>query len=412
MSKLPLYYRLGGEPALQACISSISLRLSAEPTLSHYFLKKNASFFDDHHQRTILVAFGGYAGFSMDDIAKTHWKMGIKAEEWEIFKKVMRESLEEGVSKHNPSPSSSYLSHSPSSSSQTASSSLMTDIEECMEKIERFRNMVVEQSLLQKIGGEIKLHSVLVLFYSRIIIDPELKSFFTAVDLPRLINRQTKYLASSFSNSHPNLSSPLQPTPHAYTSLSSQTSQKHEDEKRKREGGEGKGGGETGVGRVVTEGTRGVIGLGKGEIGGESVREGEEGKKRREVRMRFIHSNFHLSDRHFLVFKLHFANALRYFGYPADSVVDAALFELEKSRHLVLLRKTPFEEIGSMESLNFIVERFFENMLDNPILAPYLKERDLNKIKKGYAQYLAHSLGILNILYEINFNFRLFFFLI
>lgn len=388
MSKLPLYYRLGGEPALQACISSLSLRLSAEPCLSHYFLKKNVSFFDDHHQRAILVAFGGYAGFSMDDIAKTHWKMGIKTEEWEMFKKVMRESLEDGTSVHNPSSQSQTTS--PLTSSQPESSSLMIDIQESMEKIERFRNLVVEQSLLQKIGGETKLHSVLVRFYSRVIVDPELKSFFTAADLPRLINRQTKYLASSFSNSHSNLSSSLHATPHAYTSLSSQTSQKHEDEKRKKEEGVGEGAEETVGGRELAGG---IIGLRKEGIGGEGVIEGEEGRKRREVRMRFIHSNFHLSDRHFLVFKLHFANALRYFGYPANSVVDAALFELEKSRHLILLRKTPFEEIGSMESLNFIVERFFDNMLENPILAPYFKERDLNKIKKGYVQYLAHSLG-------------------
>ena len=376
MSKLPLYYRLGGEPALQACIFSLSLRLSAEPSLSHYFLKKNASFFEDHHQRSILVAFGGYAGFSMDDIAKAHWKMGIKTEEWEVFKKVMQESLEDGATAHKPASSPS---------------SLMTDIEESMEKMERFRNLIVEQSLLQKIGGETKLHAVLVLFYSRLIVDPELKSFFTAVDLPRLINRQTKYLASCFSSSCLNSTSSLHSTPHAYSSLSSQSSQRHEEEKRKKEGGEG--GGVTGGGGRGGGVGGGGIRLGREGGGGGDGIEGEEGRKRREARMRFVHSNFNLSDRHFLVFKLHFAKALRYFSYPADSVVDAGLYELEKSRHLILLRKTPFEEIGSMESLNFIVERFFDNMLENPILSPYFKERDLTKIKNGYAQYLAHSLG-------------------
>ena len=105
------------------------------------------------------------------------------------------------------------------------------------------------------------------------------------------------------------------------------------------------------------------------------------------------HRNFDLNDRHFFVFKLHFARSLRHFSYSENEFLDSPLHLLEQSRHMILKRPTPYEELGGEFAIKIIVENMFINVMKNDMLAPYFRDKNLDTLKNGFSAFLSQELG-------------------
>ena len=115
--------------------------------------------------------------------------------------------------------------------------------------------------------------------------------------------------------------------------------------------------------------------------------------KFKEKDLKLAHVNFHLSDRHFFLFKLHLAQTLKELGHSEEEVIHPALHVLEKFRNSVLNRKTPYEQIGGKESLALLIEHAYLKIRENPIMKPYFTDKSMDRIKNGMLWYLTKALG-------------------
>ena len=115
--------------------------------------------------------------------------------------------------------------------------------------------------------------------------------------------------------------------------------------------------------------------------------------KFKEMDVKLAHLNFHLTDRHFFLFKLHLAQTLKELGHSEEEVIHPVLHVLEKFRNVVLNRKTPFDLLGGTESLSLLIDRVYLKIQENPILRPYFIDKGIAKIKAGMIWYLTKVLG-------------------
>lgn len=113
----------------------------------------------------------------------------------------------------------------------------------------------------------------------------------------------------------------------------------------------------------------------------------------KEIDIKYAHVNFHLTDRHFFLFKIYLARTLKEFGHSEEEVIHQALHVLEKFRNLVLNRKTPYEQIGGATSLALLIDHAYEKIILNPILKPYFLDKNMQKVKDGMLWYLSKALG-------------------
>lgn len=290
--KRSLYERLGGENKIYYAIDLFKEKMMADQALRKYFIQKNEKFISDHQQRAMLVTFGGDSGFSKEDIKKMHHKLDLHEKEFSLF-----------------------LDHLRSTFSQMNIDE--ETIKESLDILKNYHNLIICDPLIVRIGGEEKLKKILEHFYTKVVNDKELKSFYTAANLPKLIENQTRFLSICF--------------------------------------------------------------------GGNTKYFGQD--------VKWAHRNFNLNDRHFFVFKMHFAKSLRSFNLSEHEVIDKSLHYLEETRHLILNRKTAFEILGGEYSITVIVEKMFQKILLHPMLGPYFKDKNFPLLIKNFSAFLIGELG-------------------
>ena len=291
--KTSLFARLGGEKNLFIAIDLFTEKVLADQALRRYFIKRNDKFITDHQQRAMLVSFGGSSGFSASEMKRIHRPLHLHNKELTLYEEHLRTTFQQmGLDEGN--------------------------INEALELVNSNRNIIVSDSLYDKIGGESVLEVVVSKFYDKVMEDNELKYFFTSLDQKKIRLHQTRFLGACF-------------------------------------------------GRKV------------GKYTGQDVK--------------LAHANFHLSDRHFFLFKLHLAKTLKELGHSEEEVVHPALNVLEKFRNLVLNRKTPYELLGGAASLSLLIDRVYIKIQENPILKPYFLDKNMKRIKDGMVWYLTKALG-------------------
>ena len=112
-----------------------------------------------------------------------------------------------------------------------------------------------------------------------------------------------------------------------------------------------------------------------------------------DQKLKYNHVNFHLTDRHFFLFKLHLAKSMKELGYNEEEVIHPALHIMEKFRNLILNRKSPFEQLGGSVSLSLLIDRVYMKIQENPILKPFFLDKNTKKIKEGMLWYMSKALG-------------------
>ena len=111
-----------------------------------------------------------------------------------------------------------------------------------------------------------------------------------------------------------------------------------------------------------------------------------------ECNLKEAHKNLEINDRHFFLMKKHLAWGFHKCG-ANSAIIDKALDIIEKDRNVVLGSKTSFEELGEDIGLKQIVDSMMNKAMKNPMLRPYFKANNVERIAKGFYDFMAKELG-------------------
>lgn len=54
---------------------------------------------------------------------------------------------------------------------------------------------------------------------------------------------------------------------------------------------------------------------------------------------------------------------------------------------------TLYDKLGGEASIKAVVERFYENLMRDPVLRPYFERADMNRLKRHQALFISQALG-------------------
>jgi hemoglobin len=164
----PLYYRLGGAPAVQAVVGDFLTRVKADPKINGYFL--NASL-DAQHLSDCLVkqigeATGGPEKYDCKSMKAAHADLGISKQDFDDLVGHLTDAL-------------------------TAAKVDAKDIDTIAGVLLPMESDIVtdgsnDKTIYQRIGRKPAIQAVITDFHARVAADTAINSFFATTDANRL----------------------------------------------------------------------------------------------------------------------------------------------------------------------------------------------------------------------------------
>lgn len=173
IGKKTLFHRLGGEPVIFKSLELFYNKVQADPVLVKYVRNIKVNKVVEHQKRIMMVAFGGHPGVDLEHVASSHKKLSISDNEFDSLKCLIRESFE--------------LLSIPSDL-----------INESLTIIEKYRKLIVADTIYEQIGGEKGMKRLVDYQFDKILIDPELRLFFLTSDIERVKAQMASWLGKAF----------------------------------------------------------------------------------------------------------------------------------------------------------------------------------------------------------------------
>lgn len=173
VGKKTLFHRMGGEAMIFKSLELFYNKVQADPVLVKYVRNIKVPKVVEHQKRIILASFGGHPGVDLAQLAAMHKKLSISDNEFNSLKSLLRETFEQ--------------------------LSLSQDlISQSLELVEKYRSLVVADSIFQQIGGQQGVKKLVDFHFDRVLLDPELRLFFLTSDVENVKRNLAAWLAKAF----------------------------------------------------------------------------------------------------------------------------------------------------------------------------------------------------------------------
>ena len=148
-------------------------KVQADPVLVKYVRNIKVNKVVEHQKRIIMVLFGGTPGVELEQIKITHKKLFISDNEFDSLKELIRETFEQ-VNVGNDL------------------------INESLELIEKYRGLIVADTVYEQIGGEKAMKKLVEFQFEKILADPELRLFFLTSNVEKVKSHMVTWLSQLF----------------------------------------------------------------------------------------------------------------------------------------------------------------------------------------------------------------------
>jgi len=404
--KNTLFDRLGGEVTLNRVLDVFHAKVSNDKNLSAFF-KEFLPQFREHQRKTLMIAFGDPSGYATRDIKSFHSVSHIKEKDWEVYIGYLKESLGQIVSDKD-------------------------SVNESVAIVEKFRKVVVEKTVFEKINKNVQMISDSVgNLFDRLLTDVETRDFFLNHDVLMIKRKLTDYLVNILGGSNKVTYKDMR-SAHKVLDLNDRhfyIFKKHLNdalrlhgfthdiideilfivEKRRvevlnREKPYEKVGYEVGVAKIVDRmyeliPENPLLKSFFEDVDIDKVKEGQRrfisgilgGPKYIGKDMKSIHGKMNLADAHFDAFKGCFETALREIKLNHDDIRDCT-YQFEKQRRLVCSISL-YELLGGEPSVMRIVHVMAKKMRENEHLKVFYDKADDSEMKATLRAEIMHTLG-------------------
>lgn len=401
-----LFDRLGGEVALTRVLDLFDAKVANDKALREYF-KEFLPQFREHQRKTLRIAFGDPSGYTTRDIKSFHAVSHIKEKDWEVYVNYLRDSMAQVVADKE-------------------------SVNSAVTIIEKFRKVVVEKTVFEKLGKSTQLLSDVVgVLFDKLLTDPETRDFFLGQNVSKIKSRLTDYmvnlLGGQAAKSYKDMRSAHKTMDlndrHFYifkkhlndalrgNGVSSENIdeilfiiEKRRVEVLNREKPYAVVGGEEGVSKIVDRmyeiiPDHPLLKSFFEDVDIEKVKAGQRkfisyilgGPKYIGKDMKSIHGKMNLADAHFDAFKACFETVLKEMHISQEDIRDCT-YQLEKHRRQVCSISL-YELLGGEPTVLRIVNAMAPKMRASEHMNVFYKDADEDELKAVLRAEIMHTLG-------------------
>lgn len=168
-----LFNKIGGEEVYKKAYVIFNNKIKANHSLINYFQKTPLSIMNEHQKNILSVAFGKEIKHSPIQVKEAHLPYEIRETDFDLLVAELADTL----------------------------SNLMLPeeiISEALTNIEKYRELIIERTLCQKMGGESKIEELMSTFFGRVLNDSELKDYYNNNKPAKLKESYTKFFIMMF----------------------------------------------------------------------------------------------------------------------------------------------------------------------------------------------------------------------
>ncbi|KAF4650832.1 hypothetical protein FOL47_000835 [Perkinsus chesapeaki] len=187
----PLFERLGGDTALEACISLVYAKALKDPRTRAYF-EKNQRKIDSIKKKMhqfLLGQFGGTSNYDPDDLKMMHYQMNITDFQFDVMAELFRHAFEDTGAHPNAVKDAMRALGRVRKSITTG----------CTVRMELARRSIEKgkDGLYKRLGEADGIRNLMDRVYELVVNDQRLKAFFADKDIEKVKNSQLVWIAAA-----------------------------------------------------------------------------------------------------------------------------------------------------------------------------------------------------------------------